>query len=274
MILPLVCSSRLRFPGAALLMATALVFAPAAPAQEDAPVEFREADYAAYTTLRLAKAVAGEKLMFAHDKAKQDPINAEFEKACAGLGWTPDRFEAVDGAVSAALSTIADPENASEEVTKTTLATVKAHQKELENYGAVSQRAQQIVRDQAQAERRGTAPTPAQLAGTWIWDLDLTIDDVASGLDGELRKTLRDSMAKTLVAATYTFGPGNRLVAVNQRPGAAAETQEGSYRIDGNKLTIIARMGSRDREDQVDVGMKDGHLRIGMMGVYSVFRRP
>lgn len=51
------------------------------------------------------------------------------------------------------------------------------------------------------------------------------------------------------------------------------ETQERRYRLDGSKLVIIAPMSSRDREDTVDVGMKDGHLLVGMMGMSSVFRR-
>jgi hypothetical protein len=32
-------------------------------------------------------------------------------------------------------------------------------------------------------------------------------------------------------------------------------------------------MGTRDREEKVDVGLKDGRLYLGIMGAYSVFER-
>jgi hypothetical protein len=243
-----------------------------ARAQEEI-VQFRESDYAAYAKLRLAKAVAEEEGMFAHDQVKRAAIDARFAIACADAGWTKERFEEIDSAVGSALSAIGDPENAGEEISPTTLATVKAHQKELADNDGLRQRARNLVQEQALAAKRGVPPTHAQLAGHWVWDIELTIASMAEGLGDDLKQTMRDQLSKTLVAASYTFGPGDRLVAVNQRPGAAPETQTGTYRLDGSKLTVIAKMGSRDRKDQVDVGIKDGNLRIGMMGMYSVFRR-
>jgi hypothetical protein len=248
-------------------------FAGTASADEEGPVQFKEADYAAYSTLRFAKAVAEEKRMFAHDKAKQAAIAAEFAKACAEIGWTTERFEQVDDAVSAALSALGDPENAGDEVSKTTLATVKAHQKELADYDGLRKRARDLMQEQAMAAKRGAPPTPAQLAGKWVWDMDLTIASMTEGMGDELKTSMRDQLSKTLVASSYTFGPGDRLVAITQRPGLAAETQEGTYRLEGSTLTVKALMGKRQREDQLSIGIKDGYLRIGMMGMFSVFRR-
>ncbi len=260
------------------LLAVALVgafvaLAGTARAGENGSVQFKEADYAAYAKLRLAKAVADEKRMFAHDKAKQAAIDAEFARACADAGWTRARFETVDEEVDWALSAINDPENAGEDVSPTTLATVKAHLSDLNDLDGLQSRARELVQAEAQAARRGAAPTPAQLAGRWVWDAELTIASMAEGLGDDLRQSMRDQLSKTLVAASYTFGPGDVIVAVNQRPGAAPQTDEGHYRLEGSKLVILARVGSRDRMQTVDIGLKDGHLLIGMMGMYSVFRR-
>ncbi len=258
---------------AAVLAGAFVAFATTVRAQDEGTVQFKEADYADYAKLRLANAVASEQRMFAHDKTKQAAIDAEFTRACAGAGWTRERFEAVDEAVGLALSAIDDPESAGEDVSPTTLATVKAHLSELKDSDGLQKQARDLVQAEAQAAKRGTPPTAAQLSGRWVWDAELTVASMAEGMGDELKQTMRDQLSKTLVAASYTFGPGDRIVAVNQRPGAAPETEEGRYRLEGSKLVIIARMGSRDREHPVDVGLKDGHLLIGMMGIYSVFRR-
>jgi len=257
-----------------IAVAGALVaFAATARAQESGLVQVRESDYPAYAKLRLAKAVAEEKEMFAHDQVKRSAIDAEFAKACTDLGWTADRYGEVDGAVSSALSSIDDPENAGEELSPVTLATVKAHLADLKDFDGLRKRARDLVQEQMRAAARGATPTPAQLAGKWVWDIELTIASMAEGMGDDLKQSMRDQLSKTLTAATYTFGPGDRIAVVNQRPGQPPENQEGRYRLAGSKLTIISKMGSRERADDVDVGLKDGHLLIGMMGMYSVFRR-
>ena len=123
------------------------------------------------------------------------------------------------------------------------------------------------------AAKRGAPPTPAQLAGKWVFDMDLTVAGMTEGMGDESKKSVRDSLSKTLIAASYTFGPGDRLVATNQRLGMAPETQEGTYRLEGSTLVVKAKMGNREREDKLNIGIKDGYLRIGMMGFFSVFRR-
>ena len=258
---------------AVVLAGSLMAFAGTAAAAAEGPTQFTEADYATYSTLRLAKAVKEEKGMFAHDKAKRAALEVEFAKACADAGWTKERFEQIDEAVGSALSALDDPENAGEDVSKTTLATVKAHRKELADYDGLRQHARELVQEQAMAARRGAPPTPAQLAGTWVMDMDLTVAGMTEGMGDDLKKSARDELSKTLLAARYTFGPGDRLVATIQRPGPVVETQDGTYRLDGSTLIIKAKMGSRDREDKVTIGIKDGYLRIGMMGATTVFRR-
>ena len=258
---------------ALVLAGSFMAFVGTATAEEEGTTQFTEADYAAYSTLRLAKAVTDEKEMFAHSKEKQAALKAEFAKACADASWTKERFEQIDEAVGTALSALGDPENAGEEISKTTLSTVKAHQKELADYDGLRQRAREIVQEEALAARRGAPPTPAQLAGTWVMDMDLTVAGMTEGMGDDLKKSARDGLSQNLLAARYTFGPGDRLVATITRPGPLVEKQEGTYRLEGSTLFITARMGSRNREDKVAIGIKDGGLRIGMMGVFTIFRR-
>jgi hypothetical protein len=252
-----------------------LGFALAIRAADGAPARLTEANYASFTKLRLAKAVVEEKSMFAHgNKEKQAAIDAQFNKVLAETGWTKERFGEIDDAVGSILSVLGDPEQEMDpELDKTTIATVKAHRKELEDYGGLQQRARQQFQEEQILERRGRAPTTAEITGKWALNVELSVASITQGLPDEITKKAADEYRKNLTLATYTFGPGNTIAAINQRPGLLPETTQGTYRIEGNSLFIKAKMGTRDREDKIDVGIKDGRLYIGMMGVYSVFER-
>jgi hypothetical protein len=266
------CISRLRWILAAgVLVGLALTIR----AEEGGPARLTEADYSNFTKLRLAKAVVGEKSMFAHgNKEKQAAIDAQLAKVLAETGWTKERFEQVNDAVDSVVSALGDPEQPMDlEMDQTTIATVKAHRKELEDYDGLQQRARQQVRDEQVLARRGPPPTAAEIAGKWVLNVELSVASISDGTPDELTKKLADEYRKNLTVATYTFGPGNTMVAINQRPGRPPETTQGTYRLEGSTLFIKAKMGARDREDGVDIGIKDGRLYIGMMGVYSVFER-
>jgi hypothetical protein len=266
------CTAELRW----VLAAGALLgFALAVRAADGTPARLIEADYANFTKLRLAKAVVEEKSMFAHgNKEKQAAIDAQFNKVLAETGWTKERFGEVDDAVGSILTVLGDPEQEMDpELDKTTIATVKAHRKELEDYGGLQQRARQQFQEEQLLERRGRAPTVAEITGKWVLNVELSVASISDGTPDELTKKLADEYRKNLTVATYTFGPGNTMVAINQRPGLPPETSQGTFRLEGSTLFIKAKMGTRDREDGVDIGIKDGRLYIGMMGVYSVFER-
>jgi len=244
-------------------------------AEDGAPVRLTEADYPDFAKLRLAKAVVEERSMFAHgNKAKQAAIEAKFTKVLAETGWTQERFGAVDDAVGSILSVLGDPEQEMDpELDKTTIATVKAHRKELADYNGLQQRARQQLQEEQVLERRGRAPTAAEIAGKWVLNIDRSVASITGGLPSEVTKEARDAFTKAITGATYTFGPGDTMVAVNQRPGLPPETTQGTYRLEGSTLFIKGKMGTRDREEKVDVGIMDGRLQIGMMGAYSVFER-
>jgi hypothetical protein len=266
------CITRLRWILAAGVL---LGFALAARAGEGTPARLTEADYAAFTKLRLAKAVVEEKSMFAHgNKEKQAAIDAQLTKVLAETGWTKERFEQVNDAVDSVVSALSDPEQPMDpEMDQTTIATVKAHRKELEDYNGLTKRAQQQIQEEQILAKRGPPPTAAEIAGKWVLNVELSVASISDGTPDELTKKLADEYRKNLTVATYTFGPGDMISAINQRPGRPPETTQGTYRLEGSTLLIKAKMGTRDREDKVDVGIKDGRLYIGMMGAYSVFER-
>jgi hypothetical protein len=254
----------------------AAMVAMTAAGQDEAPARPTEADYAEYARLRMAHEVANQKDDFARGAAEKAAVQAEFEKACASAGWTAERYEQVDEAVDNVLSALAEPENYSlDDTDEVTVATVKAHRKELDDFEAVRQRAADQVKEDRLLAKRGAPATPAELNGTWVLDIPLTLAGMTEGASDELKEKAEADYRKTLTGATYTFGPGDRIKAVNQRPGQPPETTEGRYRLDGAKLTISApaRAGGPEREDSVDVGIKDGRLLIGKFGFYSVFRR-
>jgi hypothetical protein len=265
-------SSRL---GCILAAGMVLVLGAVARADESNLGRLRESDYPTFCKLRLARAVAEEKGMFAHgNKAKQAAIEAQAAKALAEVGWSEERFGAVSAAVDSVLNNLADPEQELDpEIDKTTIATVKAHRQELQDTNALQQRARQIMVDEQTLERRGRAPTAAELNGKWVMNFDRTVASIADGMPAEIVKNAGDELRKHLTGATYTFGAGNTITAVNERPGVPPETSQGFYRLEGNTLVIIMKMGSRNREDKIDIGIKEGRLMIGMMGAYSVFER-
>jgi hypothetical protein len=252
-----------------------LGFAVAARAGEGTPARLTEADYAAFTKLRLAKAVVEEKGMFAHgNKEKQAAIDAQLTKVLAETGWTKERFEQVSEAVDSILGVLSDPEQQMDsEMDRTTIATVKAHRKDLEDYDGLKKRALQQIQDEQILALRGRPPTAAELTGKWVLNVELSVASITQGLPDEVTKNAAEEYRKNLTAATYTFGPGNTIAAINQRPGVPPETTQGTYRLEGSTLFIKAKMGTRDREEKMDVGIKDGRLYIGMMGAYSVFEK-
>lgn len=89
-----------------------------------------------------------------------------------------------------------------------------------------------------------------------------------------MKNYIRLMVGVALTGATYTFGPGDKLVAVCQRPNLPPETVEGTYRLEGAKMKVrTASKSGGSREDVLDVGIRDGQLRVGMLGIFSVYRR-
>jgi len=257
-----------------VLVAAVLIAFTAARAQEENAGKLTEADYPAYARLRLASAVAEEKRMFARTPEQKAAVAAEFLKACADAKWTQERYEQVADAVSTALDSL-NSEDGSEypDLDPATVATVKAHRKELEDYSALQQRARQQVQEDRLVASHGVAPTAAQLAGKWVLDVALSIDSITEGMPDEGKKSSAEEYSKHITGSTYTFGPGDKLVATTQRPNLAPETQAGAYRLEGATLVIVTKRTNRDREQKLDIRIKDNQLHIGMMGIYSVFLR-
>ena len=256
-----------------------VVLASMAVAQDEA-VKVTEADFGVYEKLRYASILTQERRSQTPDKAKQAAIKAPWEQELKSANWTEERFGAVDSAVGDAVTALADQEKGGEEAAaaketldgldKTTVATVKAHRKEHTDDQELRKKAREQVRQEADAERRGPAPDPKALEGKWVLDLDATVGLLAPGAGADVTKEIREKMKTTMGEASYTFGPGDKIIS-NIVQQDKKRTDEGTYRLDGSK--IFFKANGRQREESMDAGMKDGKLRLGMMGFYSVFRK-
>lgn len=248
-----------------------------APLQAAAAVKVTESDLATLQKIRYAKALAGARRLYARgDKAKLAAAEAEAKGAAQAAGWSDERFGQVNDAVGAlqgVLEQIKRGEVAESDLDSqleeppdpVTVATVRAHLDELSQ--GLSQKAEQQVRAEAEAERRGAPPTAAQLQGTWTIDFDATVELIGGSLiAGEERAKLIRKMRDATGEASYTFGPGSAVVTRSKRG-----EEKGTYRVEGSQ--IFFRNPATKREEKLDVGMRNGKLQMGMGVGLTVFSR-
>jgi hypothetical protein len=265
----------------AAILASLLFFAllGTAFAQDVPTTKVSESDYAVFAKLRFAVELAQAKSQVAgNDRVKLAAVKSELNKAFSDSGWSQDRFAEVSEALLGAANRISllgspDAEEAGyarEELSRMdplTVATARAHAAELGDSSVVSDKAMRQARDDAQKELRGPEPTLAQLQGRWDFDLEATVELNAKGLGAETRKKMRDSMAKTMSSAVYIFGPGSAVEVLTRTAEGPMRSEKTSFRIAGGRIYFKTGKSEVD----LDIGMKDGRLRIGTMGIYSVF---
>lgn len=264
---------------AACLLCTVLL---AAGSRAVAMTAVSESDLKKYQDFEFAREVRAAWQMFARaDKAKQAAADAELARARAATGWTDEQHGSVDeaiGEVQSALNSARDGEisadelkSALKEYNPVTVATVKAHLEDLNNANYTA-RAERYVRDAIAEERAGAVPTPAQLAGKWVFDADATVKDalgsLASSEDGA--KMQADMIARA-GNPWYVFGPGNQIESHSKGTSGGEVIFHGTYRIEGHKMFFKAE--SQKREESLQAGIRDGKLLLGMFGINTVFTR-
>jgi len=194
----------------------------------------------------------------ADDRGKYDGVNAaisDVNNALADQAKGGDEAQAAKETLDAA--------------DKTTIATVKAHQEDLRKT-TIFRKKQWNRREQQLARSAGRRPDPKALEGKWVADLDATVALNLPVDDPAVKEQMRKSMAELIHSATYTFGPGDKMVATTERAGTAS-SEEGAYRLDGSKLFIKgkkqqARTGTEHRPER----KRPPHW---MMGVFTVFHK-
>jgi hypothetical protein len=261
---------------ASLLLVTLLG---AAFAQDVPTTRVSEADFATFAKLRYAVELADAKSQVArNDPAKLAVVRDDLKKAFAESGWSQDRFADVSEALLGAanrLSLLGSSEAdeagyAREELAQmdpVTVVTARAHAAELNDSATVSDEAMRRARDDAQKDLRGHEPTLVQLQGRWDFDLDATVELNAKGLGTDTKKKMRDSMAKTMSSALYIFGPGSAVEVLTRTAEGPMRSEKTTFRITEGKIYFKTGKSEVD----LDIGLKDGQLRIGTMGIYSVF---
>ncbi len=241
-----------------------------------------EADFQKLRSLQYGEEVRDAWRMLSRAKpTRVAAAEADFERVKAATGWSDEQREEIETAIEEvryALRSAKDGEISAAELKETlaqcdpvTVATVKAHLEEIESAND-SQRAEVFVREEIARERAGAVPTPAQLEGRWTFDPDATITEMLGGLASEeIRATIKKQIESSAGRPSYTFGPG-QTVEVRSKGADGAETlQRANYRIDGH--TMFFKAEGREREEKLQVGLRDGRLLLGVGTAMSVFSR-
>jgi hypothetical protein len=264
----------------ATLSALLLVFFLGAAFAQDVPTpRVTEADFATFVKLRYAVELAQAKTQVArNDPAKLASVKEELDGAFRDAGWSRDRFAEISEALLGAsnrLSTLGSSDTeeagyAQEELARmdpVTVATARAHAAELNDSSEESGKAMREARDDAQKELRGPAPTTAELQGRWAFNLDATVELNTKGLGADTKRKMRDGMARTMTSAMYLFGPGNAVEVLTRTAEGQMRSDKTTFRIAEGRIFFVAGKS----EVSLDIGMKDGRLLIGIMGIYSIF---
>lgn len=266
--------------GIALVLCFACLSPGLALAQEEGPTKVTEADYQTFQKLRYSHELARTRKMFSRgDDAKEAAAEAELAKALGDAGWTAERYQSIEETIDAVTSDLQmlDSEEeremakeSLEAMDKTTVETVKAHLKDPNGDDALSKRAMEQIREEKELAKRGEPVDAAKLEGTWVADIEATAEVNTQDYGPELKQQMAETLRKTLPKSSYVFGPGDRIEAITEQAGANRH-EKGTYRVEGTN--IIMKADGRSREYELKAGMKDGTLRIGMMGIYTVFKR-
>jgi hypothetical protein len=264
------------------LVVLGLVFLAAAAPRAGAATKVSEADFKIYRAVQYAEALRDARVMWARgDQAKREAAAALPKSALRDAGWTEERYGEVAEAVSeihSALQSAKDGELTDSDLAATlavhdatTVATVRAHFAEIQRNDD-SQRADKQVRDEIEAERTGVPPTAAQLAGTWVFDAEASVELMLGGAPGEEGRKLVAELKAKFEGTTYVFAPGGR-VTVRSRGADGREVEEScDYRLDG--AVIIFTSETRKREDRLKAGLRNGKLHLGYsFGMIALSRK-
>jgi hypothetical protein len=249
--------------------------------QARAATAVSEADYQTLRRLDYAGALCKARKMYARgDATKIAAAEAELKKTWQESGWTRDQYSSASDAFGEVLGNLRSVKNGDmteedfkstlSECDPTTVATVRAHSAEYENLRD-SDQAEKQVREELEQARRGDVPTGAQLEGTWVLDLDGTIDAMSEQFPVPDREKFKADLTPKIGSSSYTFGPGNQIVSRVTGPDGKERADTGVYRLDGHKIFFKSPGGKR--EQQMDIGLRKGKLQMGSGFGVVVFAR-
>ncbi len=246
-----------------------------------AAVAVSETDLQTLRRLEYAEALCKARKMGARgDAAKVAAAEAELKQTWQDSGWTRDHYSEVDDAFGEVISNLrslkngemteGDFKSAMSESDPATVATARAHYEEMQTVRD-SERAEKQVREELEQARRGEIPTAAQLQGTWVFDLDGTIDAMGELFPIPDREKFKADLAGKIGVSSYTFGPGDQIVSRAAGPDGKERADTGVYRLDGYKIFFKSPGGKR--EQQMEIGLRRGRLQMGTGFGVVVFTR-
>jgi len=248
-----------------------LSFLGVATTRATAAAKVTDADFKAYRSVRYAEALREARKMFARgDATKIAAAELLPGAALRDAGWTKERFDQVEeaiGGIESALRSAKDGEITAEDLASqlaeydpTAVATVKKHWTDPDQ-PSDSQRAEKQVRDEIEAERAGVPPTVGQLAGTWVFDADATVEAMLGGPADDEGKKMAAEIAAKVGKPSYTFGPGDRVEVRSKGPDGQEKIETCTFALDGR--TIHFKSEGRKREETLEAGLREGKLVLG-----------
>ena len=253
------------------LVALVITLLAGAGFQARAATAVSEADYQTLRRLDYAEALFKARKMWARgDATKIAAADAELKKTWQESGWTREQYSLASDAFGEVLGNLRSVKNGdmTEDDFKSTLsecdpitvATVRAHFEEYEKLRD-SERAEKQVREELEEARRGDVPTEAQLQGSWVFDVDGTIDAMSELFPVPDREKFKADLAGKIGSPSYTFGPGNQIVSRMTGSDGKERADTGVYRLDGHKIFFKGPGGTR--EQSLEVGLRKGKLQMG-----------
>lgn len=233
---------------------------------DDKPPAVTEADYATWSKLRMANAVVEAWKLYRGTPEQQSKAAADRDQALAAAGWSSEKVNQIGQLLEQARVSVApdaDPE-AAKELNPITAATARAHLDEIRKYP--SELAEAHVREEREKGAAGTPPSKSKLTGSWLVDLDATIDLMATGLGAEAKSGIKAKIAGKLKGTKYVFGPGDAI-----ESDSGGQVEKGTYRLDGGTL-LVKREGSK-RERAMQIGLNGGILVLGSGMAKMAFRK-
>ncbi|HTL52790.1 MAG TPA: hypothetical protein VL860_09470 [Planctomycetota bacterium] len=227
-----------------------------AEAEEPKPLSITEKDFTTYWKLRIAIHVHDDRKFKTRDKDVLAQIEADLTQAFKDAGWDRTQYDRVRSDIENVASVVADtqrkddPEAAAgalenlKDYNATTVATVKAHTKELNDSVGEQKQIQEII---AKAETPSPID-PAKLPGTWVMDLDASCEVVVPGAGEDFKKTFRENMAKQMKSSQYTFGPGNAIETKTVMADDKVQIEKGTFRCEGNVIFFQAEGSKREHK--------------------------
>ena len=246
-----------------------------------AAVAVSETDFQTLRRLEYAEALCKARKMWARgDAAKIVAAEAELKQTWQDSSWTRDHYSEVDDAFGEVISNLrslkngemteADFKSAMSESDPDTVATARAHYEEVQTVRD-SERAEKQVRDELERARRGEIPTAAQVQGTWMFDLDGTIDAMGELFPIPDREKFKADLAPKVGSPSYTFGPGDQVVSRVTGSDGKERADTGVYRLEGHKIFFKSPGGRREQE--MEIGLRKGKLQMGTGFGVVVFAR-